>query len=133
MKGKTMMVAFAILPLFFACEKLSFDEVKEKDAPSETKVVLRFRQYEQEAFTRAATDVTELCSKISLVVFNGDTKVKAIAQKEGDASFGTVELSLAAGTYQLVVIAHNGDGSATITNTVKVAEEAAQQAAATSV
>ena len=54
-------------------------------------------------------------------MFNADgTKVKTVAQKEGDASYGTVALSLAAGTYQLVVIAHNGDGSATITSTEKV-------------
>ena len=43
-----------------------------------------------------------------------------MAQKEGDASFGTVALTLAAGTYQLVVIAHNAEGSATITSTEKV-------------
>ena len=48
------------------------------------------------------------------------TKVKTIAQKEGDASYGTVALSLAAGTYKLVVMAHNCDGSATITSTEKV-------------
>ena len=37
-----------------------------------------------------------------------------------DAGYGTVALTLAAGTYQLVVIAHNGEGSATITSTEKV-------------
>ena len=46
--------------------------------------------------------------------------MKTVAQKEGDASYGTVALSLAAGTYRLVVIAHNCDGSATITSTEKV-------------
>lgn len=42
-----------------------------------------------------------------------------MAQKESDAGYGTVALTLAAGTYQLVVIAHNGEGSATITSTLK--------------
>ena len=88
---------------------------------NEANVILRFVQYEQESFTRAATDVTELCSRLNIAIFDGDgTKVKTVAQKEGDASYGTVALSLAAGTYQLVVIAHNGDGSATITSTEKV-------------
>jgi len=71
--------------------------------------------------TRAATDVTELCSRLNIAIFDGDgTKVKTVAQKEGDASYGTVALSLAEGTYKLVVVAHNCDGSATITSTEKV-------------
>ena len=43
-----------------------------------------------------------------------------MAQKDGDAGYGTVALTLASGTYKLVVIAHNGGGSATITSTEKV-------------
>ena len=88
------------------------------------------RRSQQEAFsvgsgsvaaTRAATNITELCSRLNIAIFDGDgTKVKTVAQKEGDASYGTVALSLAEGTYQLVVIAHNCDGSATITSTEKV-------------
>ena len=87
------------------------------------------RRSQQEAFgnsgnraaTRAATDITELCSRLNIAIFDDEgTKVKTVAQKEGDASFGTVALTLAAGTYQLVVIAHNGEGSATITSAEKV-------------
>ena len=48
------------------------------------------------------------------------TSFCTLRSKEGDASYGTVALSLAAGTYCLVVIAHNCDGSATITSTEKV-------------
>ena len=113
-----------------ACEKPLLDETTGEAKPNEANVVLRFVQYEQEAFsagsgsataTRAATNITELCSRLNIAIFDGDgTKVKSVAQKEGDSSFGTVALSLAAGTYQLVVMAHNGDGSATITSTEKV-------------
>ena len=71
--------------------------------------------------TRSATDITELCSRLNIALFDADgTKVKTVAQKEGDANYGTVALSLAAGTYRLVVIAHNGEGSATITSEEKV-------------
>ena len=71
--------------------------------------------------TRSATDITELCSRLNIALFDADgTKVKTVAQKEGDANYGTVGLSLAAGTYRLVVIAHNGEGSATITSEEKV-------------
>ena len=115
----------AVLAMLAACEKPILDDGSvDGGSPGEANVVLHFTQSEGSDFsaaTRAATDITDLCSRLTLAVFNADgTKVKTVAQKEGDASYGTVALSLAAGTYQLVVIAHNGDGSATITSTEKV-------------
>ena len=114
---KYLFIALALL--MAACEKPVLDE----DVPNEKEanVILHFTQYEHEPFTRAATDITALCSRLNIAIFDADgTKVKTVAQKEGDASYGTVALTLAAGTYQLVVIAHNCDGSATITSEEKV-------------
>ena len=122
---KYLFIALAVLMV--ACEKPILDE--DVVSMKEANVILHMTQYEQEAFgnsgnraaTRAATGITELCSRLNIAIFDDDgTKVKTVAQKEGDASFGTVALTLAAGTYQLVVIAHNGEGSATITSTEKV-------------
>ena len=122
---KYLFIALAVLVA--ACEKPILDE--DVVSMKEANVILHMTQYEQEAFgnsgnraaTRAATDITELCSRLNIAIFDDDgTKVKTVAQKEGDASFGTVALTLAAGTYQLVVIAHNGEGSATISSTEKV-------------
>ena len=119
---------FALALLVAACEKPILGE-EDAVTRKEANVILHMTQYEQEAFgnsgnraaTRAATDITELCSRLNIAIFDDDgTKVKTVAQKEGDASFGTVAMTLAAGTYQLVVIAHNGEGSATITSTEKV-------------
>ena len=119
---------FALALLVAACEKPILGE-EDAVTRKEANVILHMTQYEQEAFgnsgnraaTRAATDITELCSRLNIAIFDDDgTKVKTVAQKEGDASFGTVALTLAAGTYQLVVIAHNAKGSATITSTEKV-------------
>ena len=112
---------FIILTLLMAaCEKpiLDDEDITEK---KEANVILRMSQFEQTAFTRAATDITELCTRLNIAIFSADgTKVKTVAQKESDSDFGTVALSLAAGTYRLVVIAHNCDGSATITSEEKV-------------
>ena len=122
---KYLFIALAVLVA--ACEKPILDE--DVVSMKEANVILHMTQYEQEAFgnsgnraaTRAATDITELCSRLNIAIFDAEgTKVKTVAQKEGDASFGTVALTLAAGTYQLVVIAHNGEGSATISSTEKV-------------
>ena len=115
---KLLFVALALLVA--ACEKAVFED-EDVVSPKDANVILRMMVYEQTPFTRAATDITELCSRLNVAIFDADgTKVKAVAQKEGDASFGSVALSLAAGTYKLVVIAHSGDGSATITSTEKV-------------
>ena len=122
---KYLFIALAVLVA--ACEKPILDE--DVVSMNEANVILHMTQYDQETFgnngnrvaTRAATDITELCSRLNIAIFDAEgTKVKTVTQKEGDASFGTVALTLAAGTYQLVVIAHNGEGSATITSTEKV-------------
>ena len=111
---------FALALLMTACEKPILSE-EDIVSTQDANVILHFKQYEQTAFTRSATDITELCSRLNIAIFDADgTKVKTVAQKESDAGYGTVALTLAAGTYQLVVIAHNGEGSATITSTEKV-------------
>ena len=117
---KKLMFFFLAL-LLVGCEKSIIDEKTGKEIPADANVILHFTQYQQEAFTRSATDIANLCSRLNIAIFDAEgTKVKTVAQKEGDASYGTVALSLAAGTYRLVVIAHNCDGSATITSTEKV-------------
>ncbi len=116
---------FILALLLAACEKSIIDEKTGKEIPSETNVILHFVQFEwaeqQEAFTRSATDITNLCSRLNIAIFDAEgRKVKTIVQKGGEASYDKEALSLAAGTYRLVVIAHNCDGSATITSTEKV-------------
>ena len=131
--GIGMMAALVV-----ACEKPVLGAAPTPPDGGETNVVLHFCQYEGEGFvtdpapgsfqtragwgtTRAMTDITEICSRLNIAIFDGDgTKVKTIAQKRDDAEFGTVTMSLAAATYRLVVIAHNCDGSATISSEEKV-------------
>ena len=131
--GIGMMAALVV-----ACEKPVLDTAPAPPDDGEANVVLRFCQYEGEGFvtnpapgsfrtragwgtTRAMTDITEICSRLNIAIFDTDgTKVKTIAQKRDDAEFGTVAMSLAAATYRLVVIAHNCDGSATISSEEKV-------------
>ncbi|MBR1414511.1 MAG: hypothetical protein IJ570_01440, partial [Prevotella sp.] len=109
---------FALALLMAACEKPILDEENSVVGgfPTDANVILHMTQFEQTAFdnsgnraaTRAATDITELCSRLNIAIFNADgTKVKTVAQKDTDSDFGTVALTLAAGTYRLVVIAHN--------------------------
>ena len=116
---KKIFIAFLAL-LVVACEK-PYVEENEKTTSESVNVILRMTQFEQIAFTRTATDITDLCSRLNVAIFSSDgSKVQSVVQKAGDANFGTIALTIPAGTYKLVVIAHNGEGSATISSIEKV-------------
>ena len=50
----------------------------------------------------------------------GGTRLKQVNQKLGDNDYGTVNLQLDKGTYQVVVLAHSSDRNPTMTNLSKI-------------
>lgn len=73
-----------------------------------------------EGATRSSV-LSDVCGRLNVAVFDaGGQKVKAIAQTIADAGFGSVSLSLTAGSYTVVAIGHNCTGSATVTSADKV-------------
>ena len=93
----------------------------EQSSKQDGNVVLKLSLYEQIPFsTRSLQDIRQLCTRVNVAFFQNGTKVKTVSQKADDASFGTVSLTLDAGVYQVVVIAHNCSGSATISSAEKV-------------
>lgn len=128
---KTFLKALGLLLaagfLMTACEKPDADETAENTVNIINGVAVRFNisQFEQTPFNDGqditrATNISDLCSRIQLAIFNGDSKTKAINQTKGDAGFGTFSLVLPKGTYQIVIIAHNGSGIATLTSPDKI-------------
>jgi len=114
---------FILALLAVSCEKPIFDEERAASgsvADTHPNVTLHFSPYEQQAFTRAS--VADVCTRLSVAIFTADgTKAKAITQKQTDAGFGTAALTLQAGTYKIVAIAHSStEGNATITSPEKV-------------
>ena len=109
-----------LLVLLTSCEKTLGDE-ENGTMDADGNVVLRISIYEKLPFTtRTQQDITQLCSRLNIALFQNGAKVKTFSQKKDDASFGNIVLALDPGTYQLVVIAHNSNGAATITSTEKV-------------
>ncbi len=108
--------------LFSACDKPYVG--LEPQTAEEPNVTYRITSFEQVAFdappSRALLDVTQLCSRINLVVYDGDTKVKSIAQKASDKDFGTLAMTLPAGSYTVAIIAHSTSASATVTSLDKI-------------
>ena len=114
---KKLLLPLIALLFITSCEQVTFDDLENEDA----NVVLQLSCYQRMPFaTRSMPDVTELCSRINIVIFNGDTKLKTITQKSSDSNYGTIAMTLAEGTYKVVVIAHNGEGTATISSIEKV-------------
>lgn len=104
--------------LLAGCEKALVDG---EDVSLDGNVILNLSIYDQIPFsTRSVQDIALLSSRVNVAFFQDGTKVKTVSQKADDASFGKVGLTLAEGVYQVVVIAHNSSGSATITSPEKV-------------
>lgn len=105
--------------LLASCQKVDFSE----DEPSkgkEANVTLTVTQFESIPFatvtSRAA--IADVATRIDFAIFDASgTKVAKKNEKAGDKDYGTAQFTLAAGTYDVVIIAHNGTGSATITST----------------
>ena len=124
MKAKWMVV-MAVACLMTACEKPYVGVDPEQPIDENVNVIVRIAGFETIDFdnnvvTKAPVNITELCSRINVVVYDGETKLKSVAQKQGDAGFGTVGFDLPQGTYTLAVIAHNSDGTATVTTLDKI-------------
>lgn len=112
-----LLLAFAMV----GCEKMLVDDAEISDASdSDGNVVLRMNVAADQ--TRAGDmPLSDVCGRLNVAVFDADgNKVKTIAQSVSDVNFGNVGLSVAPGEYNVVAIAHNCNGSATITSTEKV-------------
>lgn len=108
---------------FISCEKVELPIADNNDYQPEDGVNITFTisQIEQVSFdgnstTRASTPITDLCSRITFAFFKDGTKAKQVSQKSSDDDFGSLQVSLPAGTYQFVVMAHNGSANPTVTS-----------------
>lgn len=118
---KTIMpcVAFLTILLLASCEKAVIEDTEQPQ--DQANLCLRIAGFEQIPFdTRSQQDITELCSRINVALYQGGERVKSVNQKADDTGFGTVNLSVEPGSYQLVVLAHNCTGNATTTNIEKI-------------
>lgn len=111
--------AAAVTVALLGCEKMA---VEDGGDGQEANVTLHFSPYHQESFTRTAEPLGEQLSRLSVAVFRSDgTRVGSTKNyKADDRNYGTVSLSLDAGSYTLVAIAHNGLGNATISSATEV-------------
>jgi len=119
MKKTTMIIMLALL--LCGCEKPLVTDIDEQ-AEGRHQVTLRLTTVEDNAhWTRSAKNAAEVATRVGVAAFAADgTKAASVNQKESDNGFGTVTLTLSSGSYRLVALAHNCDGTATISSPEKV-------------
>lgn len=113
----TTVLLIAVLALAASCEKASLSDMTGKDG-REPNLVLRVVTTGQEPMTRA--DGETAWNRLCFVVYQNGQKVKGVNQKEGETGYGQAELTLEAGTYQVLVMAHSSDGNPTTTTAEKI-------------
>lgn len=120
---RNFLYLFAVIVTLCSCERMPLNTMdKEEGYVSKSgNLILKLSPYEQHAMTRTAVNISELCTRFNVSIFDveGD-KAASAAQSVGDDDFGTIALSLAEGTYTLIAIGHNKDKSVPISATNKI-------------
>lgn len=116
---KQILIAIAAFVLC-GCEKVVIDNDAHNGGDTDGNVVL-YVTHSPDATRSVTAALSDVCGRLNVAVFDADgVKVKSVSQTISDAGFGSVSLSLTAGSYTVVAIGHNCTGSATITSADKV-------------
>ena len=132
MKSKFLILLTSTL-LLFSCEAPYVGEpiVEGEEDVNDVNIVLQVTGFQVIPFdngtsaswtpsTRADQPITDLCSRLTLVVYEGATKMRQVAPKKGDTGFGTASFALPQGTYTFAIIGYSGDGTCTVSSLDKI-------------
>lgn len=109
MKKMKIYAMLVFLVLMTSCEKYNQNEAETasvENGEADGNIALYLDSCQQE--------------RISVGIFQADQKVKTFHLQANDASCPSIKMSLPTGVYQLVVIAHNGDGNCTLSSPQKI-------------
>lgn len=117
-------IAFSLICLIMlsSCQKAVINDFEESSENVEgtTKVTFNIKQFEQVPFNKAkatrATDIKDVCSKITIAAYSGTEMVKSTSQKSTESNFGQLSLALDEGTYQVVIVGNKSGNTTTMTN-----------------
>ena len=114
---KVIFILMALIA-FTSCEKTILDDAETTSSSKEKakgNVTLMISTYNTQAFTRSATNVSEVVTRLNVGIFDSEgTSVKTVAQKKGDSEYGAMSFSLPAGTYTVVAMGHNKETSVAV-------------------
>lgn len=124
MKNLSLLLTLVVTLMLASCQQVVFDEEKPVDDTSKSHITFNVSKIEQIDFVRASLtrsqDITSLCSRLSLAVYQNGNRVSSVNQKSTDKDFGKLSVDLAEGSYFVAILAHSGDGNPTTTDAEKV-------------
>lgn len=109
----------ALMAILSSCESPDLSNLDDSDDPQAN---LRVSIYQMGSTPFSAlTRATDNCTRINYAVYTtSGTRVKQVNQQSSDANFGLASFQLEPATYQLVVVAHSGNGNPTMTDFKKI-------------
>jgi len=122
---RSLWVAIGLIPLLAVSCRDRIHAVFDSDDKEKVPVTIRVDNLEGSSSfqTKAMVDVGLVCSNLSFCIYpcEGESFEKIqINQMRGEESFGTVSQNLTVGVHKIVVVAHNGDKNATMTNSQSI-------------
>lgn len=118
-----MLAMISIVACVNAITEEGNDETTEMDRAEGKEITFQVVGLEQvlvDAQSRAEVPISELCTNITLALYQGSTRVQKIDQDAEDDHFGRFTTHLPYGSYTLVCLAHSSEGNATTTNPEKI-------------
>lgn len=118
-----MLAMISIVACVNAITEEGHDESIEMDRAEGKEITFQVVGLEQvlvDAQSRAEVPISELCTNITLALYQGSTRVQKIDQDAEDDHFGRFTTHLPYGSYTLVCLAHSSEGNATTTNPEKI-------------
>ena len=118
-----MLAMISIVACVNAITEEGYDESIEMDRAEGKEITFQVVGLEQvlvDAQSRAEVPISELCTNITLALYQGSTRVQKIDQDAEDDHFGRFTTHLPYGSYTLVCLAHSSEGNATTTNPEKI-------------
>lgn len=92
-----------------SCEKAVLDEDNNNgDSSAKGNLVLKV-SFSGVSPMETRADAEWPCTKLNFVVYQDGTKVKTVNQSLGDSGYGQTAMTLDAGTYQVLVLAHSSN------------------------
>ncbi len=139
MKPAPLLTLALALLLLAACEKMNIsDYLSPADTTNATEVTVNgdckvtfcVENYTLTDFddaatysadnTKAVVPVSELGTRLSVGLYQNDSRLTYINQESSDSDFGTVTFNLAEGSYEVAIIVHSCDGNPTMTDPTKI-------------
>lgn len=122
---RSLGLLIATMVLTASCEKVVIESSDSADpALSTNSITLRVTGTESyigtDGTTRAPVDITKACTRLCFAIYQDGKRIKAINQKLGDTDFGTAEITLEEGDYQLLILGHSSKSNPATTNPQKI-------------